>query len=55
MSIRFGDLIDNYDGTGDFAQWLDKVEMVAKLQKVKELHTSVPLFCVTELLIVISQ
>ena len=44
MSIRFGDLIGKYDGTGDFAQWLDKVEMVAKLQKVKELHTFVPLF-----------
>ena len=46
MSIRFSDLIDKYDGTGDFAQWLDKVEMVAKLQKVKELHTFVPLFFV---------
>lgn len=44
MSIRFGDIIEKFNGTGNFAQWLDKVEMVAKLQKVAELESFVPLF-----------
>jgi len=44
MSIKFSDIITPYDGTTDFSEWIDKVELVAKLQKVKELHNFFPLF-----------
>ena len=44
MSIRFSDIIEKFDGTGDFSQWIDKLELVAKLQKIKDLESFVPLF-----------
>lgn len=42
--VRFSDLIKQYNGEGDFSEWLKKLELVCKLQKVKELQTVLPLF-----------
>ncbi|XP_054267042.1 uncharacterized protein LOC128989196 [Macrosteles quadrilineatus] len=41
---RFSDLVKLYDGEGDFSEWLKKLELVCKLQKVKELQSVLPLF-----------
>lgn len=41
---RFSDLIKQYDGTGDFTEWLKKLELVCNLQKVKDLQSILPLF-----------
>lgn len=43
-SVRFSDLIKQYDGNGDFSEWLKKLELVCKLQKVKDLESVIPLF-----------
>ena len=46
-SVKISDLISKYlDSThsGDIAKWLERVEMVARLQDVKDLATFVPLF-----------
>ncbi|XP_054285261.1 uncharacterized protein LOC129001833 [Macrosteles quadrilineatus] len=42
--VKFSDLIKQYDGSGDFSEWLKKLELVCKLQKVKDLQTVLPLF-----------
>ena len=44
MSIKFNDLIEKYDGEGDFSEWISKLEFVAKLQKVDDLKNFFPLF-----------
>ena len=44
VQVKFGDLIRQYDGTGDFLEWLDKLELVADLQGLKEKEKVVPLF-----------
>lgn len=43
-AIKFSDIIRQYDGEEDFAQWVKKLELVAKLQKVTDLASFVPLF-----------
>ena len=45
-SVKVSDIITKYEGSasGDFAEWLEKLELVAKLQKVEDLHTFLPLF-----------
>lgn len=44
MSLKCSDLIRQYDGTGDFLEWVQKLELVAQLQKIKDLHQFLPLF-----------
>jgi hypothetical protein len=44
MSFKFTDIIPQYDGSGDFSEWVRKLELVAKLQKVSELEDFLPLF-----------
>jgi hypothetical protein len=44
VSVRFSDLVKQYDGTGDFAEWVLKLELVARLQKVGDLQDFLPLF-----------
>ncbi|XP_067936897.1 E3 ubiquitin-protein ligase rnf213-alpha-like [Watersipora subatra] len=46
MSVKVSELIKTYeDGkSGDFSVWVDKLELVAKLQKVDDLTTFLPLF-----------
>jgi len=44
VSVRFLDALVQFDGTGDFAEWISKLERVARLQKVNELADLLPLF-----------
>lgn len=44
MSLKFSDIIKQYSGDGDFSEWLEKLELVANLQGVKELEKFLPLF-----------
>ena len=44
ISVKFADLIRQYDGTGDFLEWLEKLELVAALQNVADLEKFLPLF-----------
>ena len=42
--VFFSDIVKQYDGESDFLEWVEKLELVAKLQKVKELENFLPLF-----------
>ena len=47
MAVRLTDIVKNFVDTetsGDVSEWLDKLELVAKLQNVPCLETFVPLF-----------
>lgn len=47
MAVRLTDIVKNFVDTetsGDVSEWLDKLELVAKLQDVSCLETFVPLF-----------
>ena len=44
VTVKCTDLIRQYDGTGDFTEWLQKLELVAKLQKIDKLEQFLPLF-----------
>lgn len=43
-NIKFSDVIKQYDGSGDFAEWVEKLEMVASLQGITEVENFLPLF-----------
>jgi len=43
-TVRFGDIIRPYDGQGDFAEWLERLEHVASLQAVADRARFLPLF-----------
>jgi len=43
-AVKFSDIIKLFDGSGDFSEWVEKLELVAKLQNVNDLHTFLPLF-----------
>ena len=44
MSVKFSDIIEKYNGEGDFLEWITKLELVASLQKVHDLAKFIPLF-----------
>ena len=44
VAVKMGDLVSKYDGGGDFLEWVDKLELVAELQDIKDLHLVLPLF-----------
>ena len=44
MPTILSDIIGRYDGTNDFSEWLAKFELVARLQKLKELESIMALF-----------
>lgn len=47
MAVKLSDLIKSYEDnniSGEFSTWISKLELVAKLQKVEDLKTFVPLF-----------
>ena len=46
MAVKLSDLIKCYDNSKgeDFSVWIDKLELVAKLQKITDLTTFLPLF-----------
>jgi len=43
-AIKFSDIIQQFDGSTDFAEWVQKLELVATLQKVGNLAAFLPLF-----------
>ena len=46
-SVKFSDIICRYEDqsiSGDFAEWIEKLELVAKLQKIEDLKSFLPLF-----------
>lgn len=46
MSIKFSDIIEKYNGKSDFSDWIDRLEMIADLQDVKDLAKFMPLFLI---------
>jgi hypothetical protein len=44
ITVRFSDMISQFNGSGDFLAWVQKLELVAKLQKVDSLQHFLPLF-----------
>jgi hypothetical protein len=44
VSLKCSDLIVQFDGSGDFLEWVQKMELVAMLQKIKDLKSFLPLF-----------
>ena len=46
MSVNVTTIISQFDGSGDFSEWVRKAELVASLQKITELENFVPLFLV---------
>lgn len=44
MAEKVAKLIKNYDGTGDIVEWLKKLKLIIKLQKVGKLEDIIPLF-----------
>ena len=46
-SVKLSDIICRYEDqsiSGDFAEWIEKLELVAKLQKIEDLKPFLPLF-----------
>ena len=44
VSVKFSDLVKQFDGTEDFMEWVDKLELVARMQKIEDLANLIPLF-----------
>ena len=44
IPVKFTDLIKTCTGVEDFYGWVQKLELVANLQGIKELQTLLPLF-----------
>ena len=44
MTVRFADMISPFDGSSDFGEWIDKVELVASLQGIADRAKFFPLF-----------
>ena len=42
--LQIKDFLQSFDGTGDVVQWLTKVELVAKLRKIRNVAEVIPLF-----------
>jgi hypothetical protein len=44
VSLKLSDLVTQFDGSGDFCEWLQKFELVARIQKISDLEDYIPLF-----------
>jgi len=44
LTVKFADVIHQYDGQGEFAEWLERLEHVASLQAVADRARILPLF-----------
>ena len=44
ISLKHSDVIKQFDGEGDFSEWVRKFELVCKIQKLENLHDVIPLF-----------
>ena len=42
--LQVKDFVQPFDGTGDVIQWLTKVDLVAKLRKIRNVADIIPLF-----------
>lgn len=42
--FKVTDLLQTFNGEGDVVEWLNKVELVAKLREIKDLENIIPLF-----------
>ena len=42
--LKYGDIISQFDGSSNFSEWLNKLELVAKLQDVKNIERFLLLF-----------
>ena len=42
--LQFKDFLQSFDGTGDVIQWLTKVDLVARLRKIRNVAEVIPLF-----------
>ena len=42
--LQIKDFLQPFDGFGDVVQWLTKVDVVAKLRKIKNVAEDIPLF-----------
>ena len=42
--MKCSDLIRQFDGSGNFLEWIEKLELVAKLQQINDLRQFLPLF-----------
>lgn len=43
-ALKYSDIVKQFDGQSDFSEWVRKLELVALLQKVKDLQSFMPLF-----------
>ena len=43
-SLRIGDIVKCFNGDGDIAIWINKLKMVARIQKLGDLQDIIPLF-----------
>ena len=43
-TIKLTDVVRRFDGSGDVVVWLERLEMVAELQKLGDLSVVIPLF-----------
>jgi hypothetical protein len=43
-NVRISDVVQPFNGEGDVTQWLDKLYLVAKLRKIENVETVLPLF-----------
>jgi hypothetical protein len=43
-SIKLGDMVKPFDGSGNIVTWLEKVKLVCTMQKIGDLATVIPLF-----------
>jgi len=44
MAVKFSESFTQFDGTGDFSAWVERFEVVSRLQKVTDLANLLPLF-----------
>ena len=42
--LNLKDMIKSFDGSGDVTVWLKKIKLVAKMQKIEDLASLIPLY-----------
>ena len=43
-NIRLTDIVRPFDGSGNVAEWIDKLELLVKLRDIKQVETVLPMF-----------
>ena len=44
LTVSFADFVSQYDGLGEFTEWVQKFELVTGLQRVDNLQLVLPMF-----------